>query len=444
MSLKDVLLSTLLITVIAVNSVIAEVNYVLELHQGIHKALKAIAYNDLIIANVDGKAFIINLTNHEVHELVINVSVDRIIVGRSSLIGIGRLSGLPVLLEIYNLSKVLVLKLGMNSTLYEVVKLDNYLLTTGYEVLDSVYRLVIHNLSVLSSYTYVADCHTSCYGRKLIINSSNTFVVGSTYLKSDAYGWSYDVFIGRLEDESIDGVYIELYGNNFVVDAFMYGDLIYVVIDSDPSGVYLAVISVPDLRVTTYRISLETTSLKCLVALSLDDEVIMLIEDLSTKSKYLTILNVSTLNANAYVVGNDVSSVMVFNGSILAFKVLDESKGRLIINDLSNLRKSFNEVKASLAVIKVKSSDVRFNLIKQALIYNVTEVYPGMRYVVNLLNTSVVTGALVSNVTYSKPLYEFSGRTMGRGGEYLLVIGAALIIASVMLKYLINLKGYRS
>lgn len=442
MDFRNILVPSLLIALMVVNSVNAEANYVLELNQGINNVFKSIEYNDLIIINVDGKAFIVNLTSYEVYELVANAIIDHLTSSGSSLIGIGRLNESPIILDVYDLSSVLAVKLGVNSTLYDVVKLNDYLLAVGYVVLDNVYRLVIHNLSRSNPYSYVADCRTSCYGRKLIVSSSNTLITGSAYLKSGIYGWNYDVFVGRLEDAFVDGIYIELDGNNFVVNAFMFGDLLYVVINSDPSGVYLAAISLPNLRIDAYRISLGTTSVRCLSALSRGDEVIMLIEDLVTGGRYLTVLNVSTLSVNAYDVGN-ASSVTVFKESVLTFNILNELKGVLIINDVGNLRKALNEVKVSLNAIKVKSSEIRFNLVKQPLTYDVNEHHLGMKYVGRLLNASTQISTSSGNVSYSKPLYELRSRAMGRN-EYILVIGLAFIITSITLKYLINLKGYRS
>lgn len=446
-----VVLSTLLLLTSFVNTHV-NAGYLVVVDRGFSKIVSAEVLNNSIAISIDGKLLAINLTSNEVYELVVRFNVSYLTSVKSSLLSLGVLEDSTIIAIFKDLSNATLVTLEPQSTLYDVISVNESALSTGYVFVNGTYKLLLLNLSLHSISSYVAECRVACYGRKIINLGSDIFIIGSIYLRSDIHGWNYDIFFGRLLNGYLMGKYIEVGGNDYVVNVYDINGLLYVVINSDMGGIHVAVINPITYDVSLYRVSISSSRISCRSTAKLDKQLLLLANMLDTDDDYLIVINTTSLEINAYVVqgiksmanvGDDLVAILTLGTDLrTSLRILNTS-------EFSILLRRYYEVQTYASAVRARVQDLNLTLRSYGIRYHVFSEGVGIR---NLRVATISPSEITSNIlstpkesTYYKPLYEPRIVSRDGGGNLLLlVVGLVLVTTSIIFKYIVNVRGDRS
>jgi len=421
----------------------------LELDLRVSRLYQPVIHNYTILTPTDSGILTLDLRSDEVY-MLLSMSTHRLgLVSDNLLVGISKTLNNTYITLINNNSLVSV-RLDPTSVLYDLLGLNNEVLLTGYVLVNNSYKLLLtkFNVSEVSLNSYIANC-TACYGRKVLRYGDSIFVVGSTYSRDPNYLWSYNVFVGRLDNNYLIGKYVGLEGDDEVVDTYLINDYIYIIFNSRISGLYIAVVSLEGLNVSTYKVLVNDNLVWCTSASVHGDDLFMVVNDLNTN--YLLILTTPTLTTKVFNLGSYSTLSVVGDYIILLGYNVSTLRNYFIICNITDFLKGVTGSSyASLKPTKAYPTDLKLGITEYVVKYEVLNEYLIPKPVEAVFKTytqgqvsptTTSSDYVLTTQTSSRPLYEFRGREVLRISDIFLILGITLVISSLILKYFMRVRS---
>jgi len=443
-----VIILTLILLLIPIK---ADINCLeLELSLRVSRLYQPVIHNYTIIIPTDSGILTLNLLSDEVYTLL-NMSTHRLSLTLDNrLVGISRTLNNTYVIIINNNSLVGI-RFDPTSVLYDLLGLNNKVLLTGYVLTNTSYKLLLteFNVSEVSLNSYIANC-TACYGRKILRYGNSIFVVGSIYSRDPNYLWSYNVFVGRLDNNYLVGRYVGLEGDDEVVDTYVVNDNIYIIFNSRVLGLYIAVVNLEDLNISTYRVLVNDNLVRCTLTSVYGDDLFIVVNDLNTN--YLLVLSTSTLTTKVFNLGS--SSALVVGGYLVLLDYnVSTLRNYFIICNITDFLRGVSmsgSSYVSLKPTKAYLTDLKLGITEHRVKYEVLNEYLTPKLVEAVFKTytrghvdsqTPPSDYVPTTQTLSRPLYEFRGREVLRISDTFLVLGVVLVISSLILKYFMRVRS---
>ncbi|MEM0504836.1 MAG: hypothetical protein QXY36_00865 [Sulfolobales archaeon] len=401
--------------------------------------------NDVLIAT-NTSLLLLSLNDGILYELPIKKIYDLEILTNNSFIGSGEAFGRAYLTLLTKNFTATSIRFTVNSALYDSIVNKDVILSTGYVLVDSFYKILLTRFEKSEVTSYIVDCPSSCYGRKLLVaKDGKTILVGSLFLRGQNYQWSYDVFYGVINNTSVVGSYISLEGNEYVVNSFIINNSIYTVVNSDLLGLHIVVTNYEDFSSSAYRVLVDGKKVECTSSSYYEDLLLIVAEDLELRERYVVLLNTSSGSVASYYLGNILANILVVDGwVILLNSYADPLKSELTILDFEDLPaylKRFNTKYVSLNAVRVPMSQVELVIKSYGLSYEVsTDTIP--RSLVDVVATASTEPIQSTFITPPvKSPYTLKGEEATWGKTSTLIVGVILILVSIILKYLMRIRS---
>lgn len=421
-------------------------NYVIpQLTLRVHSVVVLRDANEVLLAS-NTSLLLLNLNDSTLYELPIKKIYDLEILANNSFIGSGEVLGKAYLALLTKNFTAISIRFTVNSALYDSIVGKDAILSTGYVLVNSSYKILLTHLEESKVTSYIVDCPSSCYGRKLLIaKDGKTVLVGSLFLRGQNYQWSYDVFHGVINNTSVVGSSVGLEGNDYVVNTFVINNSIYTVVNSDLLGLHIVVTNYEDFSSSSYRVLVDGRKVECISSSYYEDLLLMVAEDLGLRERYAVLLNTSSRSATSYYLGNTLANILVVDGwVILLNSYTDPLKSELIILDFEDLLtylKRFSTKYVSLNAVRVSTSHAELVINSYELSYEVsTDVIPkSLVNVVTTASTEIIQNTSITSP--GKPPYTLKGGEATWGRALTIIIGVILILSSIILKYLMRIRS---
>jgi len=443
------------------------------------RAYSVTTYNYMSYVSMEQALLRVNLINYSVDVMHLRGTPYTLLHRNNSLLGFGKLGDSAYILYLDlntgNILKSFNVVINGSSALYDAALINEHVVATGYALLrGGTYSTLVVNASIYGSTAnaYIVNCPTGCYGRKVLqVGGNELVVIGSVFTKSSTLGWSYKVFITLISSNQLKYFkYVDVNGNNYVVNAYVNGGKLYIIANSDAVGSYLMSIKLPEADlISISRILINGNPVTCSSTAMHGNLLTLTASDLLMGSKsYIAVVNLSDLAGVAYEVSNvylhtlnavDGAKGYVIIGNtptnnthstLVAFLNIDEMPKSL----RNSVVISFNEAKLSfkdvLADLKSVSTDM---VIHDITLKAVDELSEWVTPVLSIRKLTSHSEELLSTTQPLKPgqiqpqvvdevLYTHV-REVGVSGDELTLIalGLTLIAASLLLKYLMRLRS---
>ncbi len=403
----------------------------------------ALPNTDEVLIATESSLLLLNLSEGLIREIPVKDIYD-LELFNDAIVGTGKTSGKAYILLLNQNMTATSIKYSVDSALYDSVISSNTILSSGYALINSTYKIMITYSNGSEVVTYIADCPSACYGRKLLIaQRGEVILAGSLFLRGRNYQWSYDVFHGVLGSTSLIGSYVSLDGNDYVVNSFLINNTIYTVINSDTSGLHVAVADYDNFNTSLYRILVDGRRVDGVNAAHYNDSILIIAKDLMGDS-YTVLLNVSSGIHIAFSLGNTSVDISMANDkAVYLNSYASSARSNLIICDFDEVieyLRRFNSRHVSLNSVDVFPSTLKLAFNKGELNYEVsTHTIPSPT--TSAIATTSIGRNESTSTTYSKePLYTLKIDELVWGRVSFLTIGIILITSSIILKYLTRIR----
>ncbi len=400
----------------------------------------------LALISTDSAMLSLNISSGLIYELPIRNVYDLETVSGGLSLGVGEVFGRAYITFINESMAFEAVKYAVYSALYDSVVVGGDILSVGYVLINSTYRILITRLSESGVGSYTVGCPSSCFARKLLLGKDGEVIlVGSLFLRGQSYQWSYELFLGKLGKASITGGYIGLDGNDYVVNALLLGGNVYVVVNSDMLGLHIAVIDYGNLNTSMYRVLVDGNAVRGVNAIRYGDYLLIVAEEPKLGGSSVILLNLSSMTPTAFHLGNILADVSVIDDEVV-FLQRDRNSTRsgLFLYEFSELidyLNRFNRKRVSLSPTRISVLPVELNITQLQLGYERSSDFTPFTLVsaevVELLEGMPNTTAAPT----VKPLYTLRREEQPLERIAILVVGVILLLSSITLKYLMKVKS---